>query len=215
METVTFNAGDTIIAEGTEGNTAFLIISGSVEISIQRGANAKILATLNAGEVFGEMCLIEPGPRSATVRAAADTLCLATSYDEFIASCRAAGFSPAIVQEASGISARTFVSKWSSPAYGNAGDQEMVVFGAGDGPHLARATAARRPSRIPATSAGTSGLEARWARTSVLDRELFHAWSHAKNLERITIVNGLVRGQLTRAMRGEDVGTVITKGGAK
>ena len=86
METVTFNAGDTIIAEGTEGNTAFLIISGSVEISIQRGANTKILATLNAGEVFGEMCLIEPGPRSATVRATADTLCLATSYDEFIAS---------------------------------------------------------------------------------------------------------------------------------
>jgi molybdenum storage protein len=46
---------------------------------------------------------------------------------------------------------------------------------------------------------------------NILDRELFHAWSHAKNLERITIVNGLVRGQLSRAMRGEDVGTVIVK----
>ncbi|HEX8109793.1 MAG TPA: hypothetical protein VF516_18810, partial [Kofleriaceae bacterium] len=46
---------------------------------------------------------------------------------------------------------------------------------------------------------------------NILDRELFHAWSRAKNLERITIVNGLVRGQLTRAMRGEDVGTVIVK----
>jgi molybdenum storage protein len=46
---------------------------------------------------------------------------------------------------------------------------------------------------------------------NILDRELFHAWSHAKNLERITIVNGLVPGQLTRAMYGEDVGTVIVK----
>jgi molybdenum storage protein len=46
---------------------------------------------------------------------------------------------------------------------------------------------------------------------NILDRELFHAWSKAKNLDRITIVNGLVRGQLTRALRGEDVGTVITK----
>jgi molybdenum storage protein len=46
---------------------------------------------------------------------------------------------------------------------------------------------------------------------NILDRELFHAWSHAKNLSRITIVNGLVRGQLTRALRGEDVGTVIVK----
>jgi DNA-binding transcriptional LysR family regulator len=32
------------------------------------------------------------------------------AYDEFIASCRAAGFSPAIVQEASGISALGFVA---------------------------------------------------------------------------------------------------------
>lgn len=46
---------------------------------------------------------------------------------------------------------------------------------------------------------------------NILDRELFHAWTHARNLRRITIVNGLVRGQLTRAMRGEDVGTVIVK----
>jgi molybdenum storage protein len=46
---------------------------------------------------------------------------------------------------------------------------------------------------------------------NILDQELFHAWSTAKNLRRVVIVNGLVRGQLTRALRGEDVGTVITK----
>jgi len=46
---------------------------------------------------------------------------------------------------------------------------------------------------------------------NILDRELFHAWTHAKNLERITIVNGLTPGQLTRAMYGDDVGTVIVK----
>jgi molybdenum storage protein len=46
---------------------------------------------------------------------------------------------------------------------------------------------------------------------NILDRELFHAWSHAKNLERITIVNGLKAGQLTRAIYGDDVGTVIVK----
>jgi len=86
MQTARFKAGDTIISEGAEGNTAFLIVSGSVEVSVHQGSAAKILATLNAGEVFGEMSLIEPGPRSATVRATTDTECLATSYDEFIAS---------------------------------------------------------------------------------------------------------------------------------
>ena len=43
----------------------------------------------------------------------------------------------------------------------------------------------------------------------------FHAWQTAKNLKRIVIINGLERGQLTRALRGEDVGTVITKEDAR
>lgn len=68
MHTVRFKAGDTIVSEGAEGKTAYLIVSGSVEVSIGQGAKAKVLGTLNAGEVFGEMCLIEPGPRSATVK---------------------------------------------------------------------------------------------------------------------------------------------------
>ena len=74
MQTRTFKAGDTIISEGADGNTAFLITSGSVEVSVGEGAKAKALGTLAAGEVFGEMCLIEPGPRSATVKAAKRTI---------------------------------------------------------------------------------------------------------------------------------------------
>ncbi|HSK04623.1 MAG TPA: hypothetical protein VK932_25400 [Kofleriaceae bacterium] len=50
---------------------------------------------------------------------------------------------------------------------------------------------------------------------NILDLELFHAWTTAKNLRRVQIVNGLVPGQLTRALRGEDVGTVIVKEGAR
>jgi len=46
---------------------------------------------------------------------------------------------------------------------------------------------------------------------NILDLELFHAWKAAKNLRRVQIVNGLVPGNLTRALRGEDVGTVIVK----
>lgn len=49
----------------------------------------------------------------------------------------------------------------------------------------------------------------------IVDRELFHAWQSAKNLQRIQIVNGLKPGQLSAALRGEAVGTVITKGDSK
>jgi alkyl hydroperoxide reductase subunit AhpC/uncharacterized protein (DUF924 family)/CRP-like cAMP-binding protein len=86
MPTVKFRAGDTILSQGEDGNTAFLIVSGSVEVSVGRGTAAKIVGTLGAGEVFGEMSLIEPGPRSATVKAVTDVECAATSYDDFIPS---------------------------------------------------------------------------------------------------------------------------------
>ncbi|GAB4541986.1 MAG: hypothetical protein Tsb0020_54620 [Haliangiales bacterium] len=47
--------------------------------------------------------------------------------------------------------------------------------------------------------------------TSILDRMLFDAWDHARNIERVDIVNGLVPGRLTAALAGERVGTTITR----
>jgi molybdenum storage protein len=43
----------------------------------------------------------------------------------------------------------------------------------------------------------------------ILDRALFSAWRTARHVERVQIVNGLVPGNLTRALAGEGVGTVI------
>jgi CRP-like cAMP-binding protein len=80
MQSVTFKAGDAIIREGDEGDAAYFIVSGEVEVLIGR----RRVGALGAGEVFGEMCLIEPGPRSATVRALTDTECRAASAEEFI-----------------------------------------------------------------------------------------------------------------------------------
>lgn len=45
----------------------------------------------------------------------------------------------------------------------------------------------------------------------ILDRLLFSTWRSARHVERVQIVNGLKPGQLTRALAGEDVGTVITR----
>ncbi len=84
MQSVSFKAGEAIIREGDEGDTAFFIVSGSVEVLV--GAGGRRVGTLGMGEVFGEMSLIEPGPRSATVVAQTDVECLETSYEEFTAS---------------------------------------------------------------------------------------------------------------------------------
>jgi len=84
MQTVAFKAGDTIISEGDQGDTAFFIVTGTVDVSVGEGTGAKVVGRLGTGEVFGEMSLIEPGPRSATVVAVTDVECLAASYGEFI-----------------------------------------------------------------------------------------------------------------------------------
>jgi CRP/FNR family cyclic AMP-dependent transcriptional regulator len=84
MQKVVFAAGDTILTEGEDGRTAYLLVSGKVEVTVGTGAKAKSVATLRAGEVFGEMSLLEPGPRSATVKALDRTECLVTSYDDFM-----------------------------------------------------------------------------------------------------------------------------------
>ena len=47
---------------------------------------------------------------------------------------------------------------------------------------------------------------------NILDAELYRTWADARNVKRVVIVNGLKPGQLTRALAGENVGTVITKG---
>ena len=44
-----------------------------------------------------------------------------------------------------------------------------------------------------------------------IDKQLFEAWGTARHVQKVQIVNGLRRGELTRALQGEDVGTVITK----
>lgn len=81
MRTVRFKAGERILTQGEDGDSAYLLLGGGVKIEV--GPNR--VATLYAGEVFGEMSLLEPGPRSATVTALNDVECKVTTYDEFVA----------------------------------------------------------------------------------------------------------------------------------
>jgi CRP-like cAMP-binding protein len=72
-DTQKFKKGAAIIHEGTTGSYAYLIISGSVEVSKQVGDEKLALSRLVKGNIFGEMSLVDDKPRSATVVALEDT----------------------------------------------------------------------------------------------------------------------------------------------
>ncbi len=66
------SAGDIIFEEGEVGDMAYLIISGEVEIFRTSGNRERVLATLDRGEIIGEMSLIDNAPRMASARALSD-----------------------------------------------------------------------------------------------------------------------------------------------
>jgi EAL domain-containing protein (putative c-di-GMP-specific phosphodiesterase class I) len=77
-------AGQVIFAEGEIGDSAYLIESGTVEISVSRPTGQVILARLHAGELFGEMALIDDGVRSATARAVEPTALTVIRRDQVL-----------------------------------------------------------------------------------------------------------------------------------
>ncbi len=85
-----FNQGAIIFKENDEGNEMFIIIQGIVEIRKSTGASSsKVLSTLQKGDMFGEMAIIEKQPRSASAVAVQPTRVLVLNeklYDNMIGS---------------------------------------------------------------------------------------------------------------------------------
>jgi CRP/FNR family cyclic AMP-dependent transcriptional regulator len=79
MQERSFNEGDEITTEGRSGIGFFVIEHGNATVSI----GGKIVRTLGPGEHFGEVALIDSGPRSATVIATTDLRCRGMSAWEF------------------------------------------------------------------------------------------------------------------------------------
>jgi CRP-like cAMP-binding protein len=62
------SAGDTIFAEGDKGDCMYVVKEGQVELRV----HGKVVEVVGADGFFGEMALIESGPRTATAVAQSD-----------------------------------------------------------------------------------------------------------------------------------------------
>ncbi len=64
--------GHTLCREGEHGDEVFILLAGEVLISKGQGVDEKVFSTEGAGSLIGEMAVLDPAPRSATVRAGAN-----------------------------------------------------------------------------------------------------------------------------------------------
>jgi CRP/FNR family cyclic AMP-dependent transcriptional regulator len=69
------DAGTDIVTQGRPGRVFYLLLHGEAEVR----RNARRVAVLGPGDFFGELALLDPGPRNATVTATTDVTLLAIS----------------------------------------------------------------------------------------------------------------------------------------
>lgn len=82
----TFRAGETITRQGDTGGEFYIVCEGLVEVLRDNpGEPSAPLSVVNLGrgQIFGEMSLVDRGPRSATVRSVGDTLVQILRAEEF------------------------------------------------------------------------------------------------------------------------------------
>ncbi|MEM6573537.1 MAG: cyclic nucleotide-binding domain-containing protein, partial [Pseudomonadota bacterium] len=76
-ETASWPAGDTLLTEGDEGASMFVVLQGLLDVWLHPdGQQAIRVGQIEAGEFFGEMSLLTGEPRGATIRAATPVLTL-------------------------------------------------------------------------------------------------------------------------------------------
>jgi CRP/FNR family cyclic AMP-dependent transcriptional regulator len=82
-ERVSYMAGEEFIKQGEVGESAFVIVSGDVEVIIETADGPLTVGTIGANQLVGEVALLHNGRRSATLRAKTPVSCLLLSKDVF------------------------------------------------------------------------------------------------------------------------------------
>ncbi len=68
VESMNVESGRTIVRAGDKGDALFVVLRGAAQVE----RDGQIVAELTDGDYFGELALLDPGPRAATVTATAD-----------------------------------------------------------------------------------------------------------------------------------------------
>lgn len=74
--TVSVRQGEFFFHEGDQGDSLFVVVSGTAAVTKYYDGTAQLLCRLGSGECFGEMAVMDLMPRSASVVAAEDCIAI-------------------------------------------------------------------------------------------------------------------------------------------
>ena len=80
QQTVNVAAGSEVFRQGDAGKEMYGVVSGEVEIRV----NDRVIRTLDADDVFGEMAVVDSSPRSATAVATKDSVLAVIDRPRFL-----------------------------------------------------------------------------------------------------------------------------------
>jgi CRP-like cAMP-binding protein len=79
VEDMDFAAGRVLCSEGQSGGDFFMLLSGAAEVT----RKGKPIATMVPGDFFGEIAVVDGGPRTATVTTTVASRCLVLGPRQF------------------------------------------------------------------------------------------------------------------------------------
>jgi len=83
MTEVTVDRGRTLFNEGDPGDRLYVVTEGKIKLGrTAPDGRENLLAVLGPGEMFGELSLFDPGPRTATATAVTDATLAGVGHDD-------------------------------------------------------------------------------------------------------------------------------------
>jgi CRP-like cAMP-binding protein len=115
-----FRPGDEVIRAGDVDRSLYIVSSGTLEMLLpQAGGGAKAFKTIEAPTVIGELCFIDGGARSTTLRALTEGELRRLSFDSFeVLAAREPELARAVLFDIGRIlaqrlrTATTFIAEW-------------------------------------------------------------------------------------------------------
>ncbi|MGA8847139.1 MAG: Crp/Fnr family transcriptional regulator, partial [Nocardioides sp.] len=85
MSETRLRRGDVLFREGDSGDKLYVIIEGKIKLGrTSPDGRENLLAIQGPGQMFGELSLFDPGPRSATVTAVTDATFASLSHEDLL-----------------------------------------------------------------------------------------------------------------------------------